>query len=189
MAQGDVGIYASQISGHLWAPAGAYDALATINGDATATYYTFTGIPSGYKHLQVRILGRFTDAITTGGFIMRMNGDTGNNYSYHYVQGDGSSAGASNGDNVSFAYPEGNIPGASMASNIYGVVIIDILDYASTNKTKTMRALAGYDANGSGNLGLRSSAWYSTAAITSLTFGSSVYKLTTASQISLYGIK
>jgi hypothetical protein len=167
----------------------SYESIATLNGDGTNTFFTFSSIPSTYKHLQVRILARWTDAVTTGGIIMRMNSDSGSNYSYHYVEGDGGSAGAGGGASLSFAYPFGNVPGSSTASNIYSTIVIDILDYANTNKNKTMRALAGYDANGSGLVGLRSSAWYNTAAINSLTFGSSAYKLTTASQIALYGIK
>ena len=50
------GIYASQISGHTFVPSGAYDALAsvTIPAGQTATSIVFAGIPSGYKHLQIR---------------------------------------------------------------------------------------------------------------------------------------
>jgi hypothetical protein len=33
---------------------------------------------------------------------------------------------------------------------VFGVAIIDILDYANTSKNKTVRALSGEDENGAG---------------------------------------
>jgi hypothetical protein len=42
-----LGIMASQISGHLWEPQGAYDALSTVTLSANASSVSFTGIPSG----------------------------------------------------------------------------------------------------------------------------------------------
>jgi hypothetical protein len=48
---------ASQISGHLYdGPFGAYDSLATVTLSADAASVTFAGIPSGYKHLQIRAI-------------------------------------------------------------------------------------------------------------------------------------
>jgi hypothetical protein len=75
------------------------------------------------------------------------------------------------------------------ASPIMGAGIIDILDYANTNKYKTARSLRGYDANGSGNMSLISGLWMNTAAISNITLtarGGSVDQYTT---FALYGIK
>jgi len=76
----------------------------------------------------------------------------------------------------------------STDANIRGGFIVDILDYANTNKYKTVRSLNGNDANGSGSMNLSSNVWLSTAAITSLTLSSSS-DFRQYSSFALYGIK
>ena len=166
----------------------SYESIATINPNGSSSTVTFSSIPSTYKHLQVRLIARWNESPNYG-LILRANGDSGSNYSAHLLTGDGSSAGANSYVSSTFAYPLGNAAGSGLGSNIYSTVVIDLLDYQNTNKNKTVRALGGYDANGSGQLNLSSSAWYNTAAINSITVGSTVGTFTTASQIALYGIK
>jgi hypothetical protein len=186
--QNNVGIYASQISGHLWAPAGAYDALATVTPSGTGIV-TFAGIPSGYKHLQIRTLMR-----NTGGgsgeqsVLITMNGDTGGNYATHRLTGNGSAAGAQSYTSGTAIVPYFN-PENGTTSNVYGVYVIDLLDYANTSKNKTLRLLGGIDYNGSGTVGLISGAWFNTNAISSITFTSGGGNWTTESQFALYGIR
>ena len=90
----------------------------------------------------------------------------------------------------------GNFAVANQNSNVFAVSVIDILDYANTNKFKTVRALTGDDNNNSTNYGyisLSSSLWRSTSAITSLTFdqesSSSTTNFVQYSSFALYGIK
>jgi hypothetical protein len=76
------------------------------------------------------------------------------------------------------------------ASLLFGVSIIDILDYSNTNKQKTLKALSGNDRAGSGNLAIGSSLWVDTDAITSIL----IEPLSSAnwveySHFALYGIK
>jgi len=66
--------------------------------------------------------------------------------------------------------------------------VTDILDYASTNKNKTVRTLGGFDANGSGYVNLTSNLWSNTAAINTITINA-VGTFNQYSQFSLYGIK
>ena len=66
--------------------------------------------------------------------------------------------------------------------------IIDILDYASTNKYKTLRALSGYDANGSGYVALESLLWSSTAAVSSLVLTPYSGTWSQHTNISIYGV-
>jgi hypothetical protein len=84
------GIFASQISGHLYdGPFGAYDSLATVTLSAATSTITFAGIPSGYKHLQIRYsLTAAAPADTT----LKFNGDSGANYSSHLLRGGGTAA-------------------------------------------------------------------------------------------------
>ena len=52
-----------------------------------------------------------------------------------------------------------------------------------------MRSLGGYDANGSGNVGLFSGVWMNTAAITSISLLSDSGNQEQYTQFALYGIK
>lgn len=177
-----LGIWASQISGRLWEPAGAYDALATVTvPSGGAANITFAGIPTGYKHLQIRGIVQCGGQFMT----MRANGDTANNYDAHELYGNGSIAGA-----AAFTTRSNMIIDFMPASTVYGGFVVDILDYAATNKNKTMRALCGYDSNGGGILGLMSSLWRNnTTAITSLELTPASGSFSQYSSFALYGIK
>ena len=186
-----LGIMASQISGHLWAPEGAYDSLATVNLSAATSSVTFAGIPAGYKHLQVRIMARATAATAEDQLIYTMNGDTGANYAFHILYGSGSGTPVAQGYiNETAIIPAARVPGSTATSGIYGVGIIDILDYANTNKFKTTRCLNGVDRNGAGTMYLASGLWRNTAAITSLSFTVQAGgNIDTYSSFALYGVK
>jgi hypothetical protein len=178
------GILSSQISGHLFTLTGSYDALATVTvGAGGTTAVTFAGIPSGYKSLQIKVMTLFTNARMD----ILFNGDTGANYSYHLVQGDGAStyteAGAST--NSIKVWPNGN----TSTSGIPNVAIIDVLDYANVSKNKTARILNGFDQNGSGIISLNSGSWYNTSAINAITILPNTGSFAQYSQISLYGVK
>ena len=194
MAQGDVGIYASQISGHLWAPAGAYDALATVTLSATTASVTFAGIPSGYKHLQIRVLSKIDYSALAGDDTNNMyfNSDTTyTNYRTHRLNGNGSTV-ASN--TVQASGYQILAAGQSTRSytgytSMFGGGVVDILDYADTTKNKTVRMLAGSDMNGAGDIAFHSAVWLSTAAISSITINNPTGSFTANSQFALYGIK
>ena len=145
MTVNNVGIYASQISGHLWAPNGAMDALASTTLSTTATSVTFAGIPQGYKHLQIRSIARDNAGAGTVTYMkVNFNGDSGSNYSYHRVFGDGSSATADAGSSITQTYANFALANSS-TTQIMGASIVDILDYNNTSKYKTIRTLAGAD--------------------------------------------
>jgi hypothetical protein len=134
-------------------PPSSYESIATVTvGSGGQADIEFTSIPSTYTHLQIRGIARTANASTYGGLRLQVgNGsiDTASNYNSHDLYGDGSSvssSGSANRTNI-FA-PE--IPAASLGSNIFGVAVIDILDYNNTNKYKTTRSLGGSDGNGSG---------------------------------------
>jgi hypothetical protein len=188
------GVIASGISGNLtppWSPQGGYDSLATVMLSTTTTTVTFSGIPVGYKHLQLRFLTRTNASGSVSWQSMRFN-DSTSNYNNHILQGSGSaalSAYENLGDRINFGETAGNGAG----SGIFGTQIIDILDYASTNKAKTIRVLEGYELNGSGGILLRSGLWHATPTpITSITvgpqnFGGVAYL--TNSTFALYGVR
>jgi hypothetical protein len=158
----------------------SYESIATVSGAASTI--TFSSIPSTYTHLQLRIfmVGTNADQDVWG----RFNSDTGSNYATHRIYGDGSSAAA--GANTTstkidfFARSDSTQP---------GVAVIDILDYANTNKYKTSRSLSGWDANGSGFLEFTSGLWQDTSAINNITFFPQVGTFAAGTHAALYGIK
>lgn len=164
------------------AAGGSYESIATLTGNGT-----FTSIPSTYQHLQLRMLIRDGASAATGGAYLRFNGDTSSSYNWHYLIGNGSSASA--GYTATNYMNLGDIPANTAASNTFGVLVVDILDYANTNKFKTTRSLEGFDANGSGQAALFSGLWRNTAAITSIECGGDSGSSISGTRIALYGIK
>jgi hypothetical protein len=149
--------------------------------------FIFTNIPQTFTHLQVRgfLRDSFTGS-TNQSLSYLLNGDTGANYSVHRTSGDGSST-VSQGFTSQSQMFQGSIPTAIELSNVYGVIITDILDYTDTNKNKTIRSISGYDKNGGGAVMISSGAWYNTAAVTQLNCFQSSNSVQ-FSRIDLYGI-
>ena len=184
-----LGIVASQISGHLFAPSGAYDSIATTTLATATSTITFSSIPATYTHLQIRILARGTVASAFASIGLRFNNDSATNYSAHILGGDGSSASAT-ADVSSTSMNSGILAGGNAAASIFGAVIIDILDYADTNKYKTTRGIGANDQNGSGILRFASGSWRSTSAVTSIQMTENLGgNFAQYSSFALYGIK
>ena len=184
-----LGIYASQMSGHLFTfPASSYESIATVTvGSGGASTVSFTSIPSTYTHLQIRAIARGSAA--TNEIWAQFNSDTAANYSTHQVYGSGAAVGASGTASTSYA-KVGELSGTNASASIFGVSVIDILDYANTNKYKTTRALTGTDINGSGGyIVFASGNWRSTSAISSITLYYNTYSFNQYSSFALYGIK
>jgi hypothetical protein len=176
-----LGIMASGISGNLWKPGTDFDSIATTTvGSGGVGTITFSSIPGTYRHLQIRMMARFN---SVGNAQMQFNGDTGTNYSYHAIYGNGGTINLSQGPSINQFYIGGsNNPGTST------VMVTDIFDYTNTNKYKAQRTFVGNDSNNSvGDIGQRTGAWLNTNAITSIT----IYGVTFQqySSFALYGVK
>jgi len=181
--------YVSFLAGNPFYVPPSFESIATATGTGSSGTITFSSIPSTYKHLQIRIHGKDTEALYSRvGLIVRANGDTTSNYAYHAIRGDGSTAAASGSSSATSIQTADGMAGGSEA-NVYGAAIIDIHDYASTAKNKTFRIFIGVDNNGSGHLRLNSGLWMSTSAITSISLLTNNQFWTTGSVFSLYGIK
>jgi hypothetical protein len=169
---------------------GSYDAIGTVTvGAGGQSTVSFTSIPGTYKHLQLRMLTR-TNGSQPSWQSIRFNSST-TGYNNHTLEGNGSTASAGY-ENLVDRINLGQTIGSSGLANAFGLCIVDILDYANTNKNKTIRDLEGWDANGSGAVILRSGLWQNTSAITEITLGPQNFGGTIYSQYSsfaLYGIK
>jgi len=164
----------------------SFESIATYTGNGTTSTCTFSSIPGTYKHLQIRLL-----TANGSGFNqlpMTLNSDTGANYAQHRLFGNASTASAAGATSQTRI----NFCGQNPVTPYFGVSIIDIIDYASTSKYKTIRSFNGYDTNGTANqvVYLNSGLWMSTSAVTTITFTDpSGYNFATGTSIALYGIK
>jgi len=168
--------------------ASSYESIATYTvGGGGASDITFSSIPSGFKHLQIRLIGNVPAGATS--LQVQFNSDTTNaNYFFHELYGSGSAVAATAKSGAQPLYLQywGGLPSTS---NIYGAGVIDILDYTNTNKYKTVRSLGGYDANGSGYVMFDSGLWMDTSAITSIKLAPSPNSFAQYSSFALYGVK
>lgn len=186
--------YTSMLAGNTaYTPPSWYESIATATlGSGGSFSIGFTNIPQDYTHLQIRgILRSDRSGSAAEGLNLRINDNSSSgSYTYHRVYGDGSTVTA-DGEGGGGGMPIGQIPGASATASIFGATIIDILDYTSTNKYKTVRHLTGTDRNGAGLMVFGSGLYYAnTNAITGLfLYGSSAQNLSQYSTIALYGIK
>lgn len=168
--------------------AGAFEQIETVLLSSTTASVTFSSIPSTYKHLQVRTTARTNDALDLGGVAFRFNGDSGSNYTYHILDGDGSTVSSFAGTSQNMGL-FGLVHGNTSPASSFGGVVSDILDYASTSKNKTVRSLSGRRATGAA-VRLVSAAWLSTSAVTSLTILNNVGgSFVSGTRFTLYGIK
>jgi hypothetical protein len=172
---------------------GAYEpiAVATVPSGGLTTI-TFGSIPQTYTHLQIRYIGRVTSASNDVGLYVKFNNSDAN-YQYnggHALIGTGSTFTSVNGYNGTSTVGGGigQLPGANRTSGVFGTGVIDILDYANTNKNTVVRTLFGYDSNGAGQTILLGFVWVDTSAVTSILINPD-QPLAQNSQFALYGIK
>lgn len=183
-----IGIIAS--SGGAAADLTDFVSIATVTASGSSATLQFTSIPSTYQHLQIRGI---TKSTTSGSSLidatLTFNSDTSSSYTRHILYGTGSSALAYGGTaGTAWSIGANDTPTAGY-TNIFGAQIIDILDYANTNKNKTVRALTGADVNGAGTVALSSTVFLKTNAISSIEIGMPSGNFASGTTFALYGLK
>jgi len=185
------GFFGSGILGHL---GGNFYSISTqIVSFGGASTIQFNSIPQTYTHLQLHIFAQTSrSGAITDGMNIQFNGDTGSNYSQHWLQGNGSAA-------TAYGYASqtrGWLGGSGGASGYFSANIVDILDYTNTNKYKTHRYLMGTDANGSGLIEIGSGVWFKSGTgsnisdpISSFTILPDYSPYVQYSSFALYGVK
>ena len=173
----------------------SFESIASATTTAEQASVVFSSIPSTYTHLQLRWNAQVTAGFSNNnGIGMRFNSDTSSTYAYHTLAGDGTNASA--GAVINSTIISRDIVPSTASTNIFGAGIVDIIDYQSTSKNKTIKAIAGYDQNNTsagggttnGLIYLYSGLWRNTAAITSITI-TPQHTWGANSTFSLYGIK
>ena len=158
-----------------------YEKIASTTLGSSSATVTLSSIPATYTDLRLVFVPLGT---STQNMNMTINGDTGSNYSWTNLRGDGSgiySARATSQTNINLTY------GTSITTINPNLYEIDIFSYAgSTYKTLLNKYSA--DKNGSGNQGVQVVLWQSTSAITSVTFTAAT-NFAASTSLTIYGIK
>ena len=158
----------------------------TLVGSGGVAAVVFNDIPQTYKHLQIRYITR--NEAANDAILLNFNNDSTNaNYAKHQLRGNGSAATAVGQASIVPELP--TVPYLGITANVYNATIVDVLDYANTNKNTTLRALGGYDANGSGAIWLTSGLWMNTTAVSTIKLYAESGDIAQYSRFSLYGIK
>jgi hypothetical protein len=162
-------------------PTATYTPLATVTLGSAASSVTFSSIPATYRDLILISSVRLTTGGAAGSLVFRANGDTGNNYSWVYMEGNGSLTASASNSSANLGVVG---QAESSSTSAFGVGIAQFMDYAATNKHKTVLARADAPS-------LQTQAWVSrwanTAAINSLLIFSS-QSMVAGSTFSLYGV-
>jgi hypothetical protein len=122
-------------------------------------------IPGTLTHLVIVMHARSAAAAAGDTVTIQLNGDTGNNYSWITLSGNGTTAASGTGSAIQWGRV-GYIPGANQAAGTFGQGILVISRYASTIAVKsgTMYSGAGSGLTPFG-LGMGTFSWASAAAI------------------------
>jgi len=159
-----------------------YEPIATTTLGSAASSITFNSIGAGYTDLRVVLLVTST-SLDQRSPRLTFNNDTGTNYSFTYINGDGTSAVSGRSTsvaNINLAYH-----GTDLTKPVFYTV--DVFSYAgSTNKT--VLGTGSEDKNGSGSAHRVVGLWRNTAAITRIDLTSNTGTFSTGTTATLYGI-
>lgn len=156
--------------------AATYEPIATSTTTGTSTI-TFSSIPATYTDLILVATG-YENAGGGGYFALRLNGDTGTNYSRTALRGNGSSPSSARGTNETAWYPD--------FATDSSAVILHIMNYANTNTYKT--SIGRFNQTTVSTVG-QVNLWRSTSAINEVKLLSSAGGNTLIGTFTLYGIK
>jgi hypothetical protein len=163
-----------------------------VSNQSSVTFSNLGNYASTYKHLQIRYASRGTTAANSVSNRMHMNnigGASGTSYALHGL------GGSTNVFSYGFANERsllcGLSAGANQATNVFGSGVVDILDYSSSTKNTTVRALSGVSSgvNTSSEVVINGGLFNNTAAVTEITITPDSGNLVAGSRFSLYGIR
>lgn len=163
----------------------AYVPLANLTLGSSASLVTFTSISQSYRDLVLIVnIAGLTGTPTVTGSAMRVNSDSGSNYSWVSMTGNGSSA-------VAFTNTSTGFDLACGTSNVASQAKINIMDYSATDKNKSMIQRGDRsDVNTQAYV----QRWGSNTAITSIQlyspdyFGGTLDTWSAGSTFALYGV-
>lgn len=167
-----------------------YTTIATTTLSSSASSVTFSSISGAYTDLEMIIQARSTAAGNgREDFRIRLNGDTGTNYSYTFIRGNGSAA--SSGRASSQNYADAMYQESNSSSTTFGNNKLIIMNYANTTTYKTGLTRSSYNLLGNTDdvTAAHVFLWRSTSAVTSIELSTSASGgFSSGCTFSLYGI-
>jgi hypothetical protein len=159
-------------------PTPTYTPLATVTLGASASSVTFSSIPATYRDLILITSGQsLTNAVDA--LVVRLNSDTGSNYSFVFMEGTGSGSG--NSSSGTTTYIPAGITGTAQTDNL-----IQIMDYSATDKHTTTISRGNHAGNRTRAIAGR---WANTSAVNTIRlFTEAGTNFTSGSTFSLYGV-
>jgi hypothetical protein len=158
-----------------------YTPIATTTiGNTTTAAYTFSSIASTYTDLVLVASIGNNSGSGAGGIQMRYNGDTGSNYSWTYLNGNGSTANSGRSSGTYYDI------GMDNDTTSFTAFIIQVMNYSNTTTYKT--AISRNSA-ATVEVGANVSLWRSTSAINSMTITKANGNFKQGSTLTLYGIQ
>jgi hypothetical protein len=170
----------------------AFESIATATGNGSSNTITFSSIPSTYTHLQVRGITRGTGANGWEYYSVRVSGGSFvNEYATHLLRSNNGASISSTGYANTSTLQQLITTDSSSDANVMGAVLMDVHDYASTTRNKTIQIISGYEATttGIGHVELRSGVRLNTAAVDTVEFQISSGSWATTTKFALYGIR
>jgi hypothetical protein len=138
-------------------------------------------IPQTYTDLILVI--SYTGTLSSAEARIQLNGDTGSNYSWTQLYGNGSSAASYRASNVT-NLPV--LPNEASSTTVPSVFVLNFQNYSNTTTNKTVLYRSSITSLATtANVGL----WRNTGAITSINVFTNASTFTAGSTFSLYGIK
>jgi hypothetical protein len=177
------------LAGNTVFDAGSFEQISTVLVQTATNSIVFSAIPQTYKHLQLRMTIRGTASSNSANIAMAFNGPDSSSWVQHFMWGNGTNVQSFANTGLTTWVNNGIFPSGNAPASVFGVSIIDILDYSASNKNKTVKILSGY--NGSDNrIELRSGLYMNTAVVSHIQFSPwDNPNFAAGSRISLYGIK
>lgn len=164
--------------------AATYEPIATTTLGSSANTVTFSSISGSYTDI-VAVCS--VKATTGSDEVLRsqVNGDTGSNYSYTYVQGVSAGAQSGRASNTSLILTQAGNLAIPEGASTFAPYVVQYMNYSNTNTFKTILSRGA----GVNQAGASVSLWRSTSAITSIRFYIAAGNFDTGSTFTLYGIK
>lgn len=158
-----------------------YEPIQTYTLGSAATSITFNSISSAYTDLRLTFVSPTT--ASGAGVRLRLNSDTGTNYSFTQLFGDGATAYSVRSSSVSYWY----FVDVNTSQPVYAS--LDLMSYTgSTYKTGLLER--SMDRNGAGTVGRNVGLWQNTSAVnTILIYNDSAINFPIGTTATLYGIK
>lgn len=156
-------------------------ATTTVATSGVSGTITFSSISSAYTDLRVVLVGRCAANTFP---VLRVNGDTGTNYAYTYLRGNGTSAAS----NTTSTLTNNIYIGLSSWNQQPMLCTVDLFSYSGSAKKGILASESG-DYNGAGITSRTAGLWNSTSAINSISLIVSGDTWNSGTIATIYGIK